>query len=180
MEDKTVDVKFHVINDGDLEIDKGGLLEGTFFFAAGARICYDLNIVKFMNINACTFKLIYPDIIPAQTKKIMTLRCSNRTTSHDGVFSADQLPSSLVAADALVHVDENGNFPMIVSNISETPSMSPILRSILNQCLRKLRQKLCGSRMSHPLGPLSGKGNETTIPLTHDAQNCSLQHVFHI
>ncbi len=120
MNDKTVDIKFHAIKNNSLQIEKDQILVGLFFDAAGVQIYYDLKIVKFMAFNT-TLKLISPDIIPSQTKKVMVIKCSNASEIREGLFSADQLSHGLVAVDYLVKLNSEGKFPIMLSNTSNDP-----------------------------------------------------------
>ncbi len=116
MTDKTVDIKFHVIQDNSMQIKKMEF-SVLFFDATDDRIHYDLKLVKFTTFNT-TFKLIYPDIIPSQTKKLIMIKCSNGSEIRESLFSADQLSYSLVAVDSLVKLNSEGRFPIMLSNTS--------------------------------------------------------------
>lgn len=162
MNNKTVDIKFHVIEDDSLNIDKDGILGGLFFDAAGVRIYYDLKVAKFMAFNT-TFQLIYPDTIPGQTKKVMVLKCSNLSKNSDGLFESNQLPENLIAVDSLVRVNSDGKFPMMLSNISNEPidvsrlsfSIEPITEKIETKIMRiSSSSKICWKKRDpYPLNP---------------------------
>ena len=103
MNEKTVDVKFHVIKDNSLHFEKDGVLGGKLLDAAGTRIYYDLKIAKFMAFNA-TFNLIYLDPIESQTYKIMAIKCLNVSEIQEDLFSANKPPEGLIEADSLIEV----------------------------------------------------------------------------